>query len=290
MFSVFDFVMISIVAALVGGLSGFFGVGGAFLLVPLLTIVLKVPVKLAVGACAFQILGLATTSLLARRIQRPQLRLPLILAGGLLCGVLAGAQILEQANSVGRTQILGKEVDFADFLVLSVYCLLLSILGVLSFWETAHSNSAQRRGGWSGLRIPAHDDLSGISATSIICLSWLGLAVGGLSGLLGISGGLILLPALTSLAGMRTQDAVIASLLTVWIASAQATAVHAFHGNVNLVLAIVLLMAGTIGARLGSELGLRVHGRRFRRSLSYLLLGTAGLIAVRLVWLFAAGP
>ena len=90
-FSLLDLAIIMVTAAGIGGLSGFFGVGGAFLLVPVLNVVLGIPVELAVAAAACQVLGLATTALSARGVGGAQLHLPLILAGGLFIGVLASA-------------------------------------------------------------------------------------------------------------------------------------------------------------------------------------------------------
>lgn len=285
-----DWTFITATAAVVGGVSGFFGVGGGFILVPVLNIVLGVPIEFAVGACACQILGLATTSLLARRIDVSHARLPAMLSGGLLCGVLAGAQGLQWAKSLGRGNILGQEVEVAAVVVLAVYCALLCGLGVFSLWETGRTTGRSSSCLIAAVKIPPYAILAGKNrlAVSIVALAWLGFIVGGLSGLLGISGGLILFPVLRHLVGFKTQDAVIASLIIVWIVSAQATAVHAWNGNVDLRLAAALLLGGTIGARLGSEVGIRTRGRHLRRWFAYLLLATALGIATRLVWLLVS--
>lgn len=285
-YSLWDLSFVTAVATLVGAVSGFFGVGGGFLLVPVLNIVLGVPIELAVGACACQILGLATTSLLARKIDISHARLPAILSGGLLCGVLLGAEGLQWAKSLGKVGIWGREVEFAAVTVLSVYYTLLSGLGAFSLWETGRAGERRLRTGWlTTVRIPPYAELPHTGVVSIVALTWLGLIVGAVSGFLGISGGLILLPVLTYLVGYRMQEAVIASLIIVWIASAQATAIHAWNGNVELTLVVALLLGGTAGARLGSEIGLRTHGRLLRRWFAVLLLGTAIMIAARLVWL-----
>ncbi len=288
-FSIWDLAIVTTAAAAIGGVSGFFGVGGAFLLVPVLNIALGIPVELAVGVCACQILGLATTSILARRIDITQLKLPLILSGGLFCGVLAGARGLRWADSLGRTTWWGRDFEVSAALVLSLYCLLLTSLGFLCLKLSRRTDLSSRTGDrvfW--LSIPPYTEIDESGPVSIVGLTWLGLVIGGLSGLLGISGGLILLPTLTYLVGMRTHEAVVASLVIVWITTAQATAVHAWNGNVDLALAAALLLGGTFGARIGSEVGLRARGAQFRRWFAYLLLLTAVLCAARLVWIFRA--
>ena len=85
--SVSMLVPVTLAGAAVGVVAGLFGVGGGFLLVPVLNIVLRIPMELAVGAGACQVLGPATTSLLARRVAREHLRLPLTIAGGLFRGL-----------------------------------------------------------------------------------------------------------------------------------------------------------------------------------------------------------
>jgi len=284
-----DFGIITAVTAIVGGISGFFGVGGAFLLVPVLNVALGVPVEMAVAACACQILGLATTSLLARRIKITHFQLPLILAGGLFCGVLLGAHGLDTAKSWGRMEILGRELPVADLLVLFLYCLLLTALGSISWWlaqGNRERTDEERRPHFPP--IPPFIDLEFSGRVSITALAWLGVAVGAISGMLGISGGLILIPALTYLLGLRAQQAVMISMVIVWITTAQTAAVHAWNGNVDLILVAALLLGGTFGARIGTEIGLQVRGPQLRLWFSYLLLLTAALIAARLAWLFLA--
>ncbi len=288
-FSFWELAIATAAAAAIGGVSGFFGVGGAFLLVPVLNVALGIPVEMAVGACSCQILGLATTSLKARRINVGQLKLPLILSGGLFCGVLIGAYVLRWTNSLGTMTLWGSNVEIAAALVLALYCALLLGLGLFCMRSNVREDDLpppEDRAFW--LTVPPYTEFANSGPVSIAGLTWLGLVIGVLSGMLGISGGLILLPALTYLIGMTTREAVVGSLVIVWITTAQATAVHAWHGNVDLTLVAALLLGGTFGARIGSQIGLRAHGEQFRRWFAYLLLLTAALIAMRLAWMFYA--
>ena len=275
----------------VGAVSGLFGVGGGFLLVPVLNILLGIPMQVAVGCGVCQVLGPATTSMLARDIRREHLRLPLIISGGLMLGILAGAMLLRRAKETGVLETGGVEIPLADLAVLGSYLLLLSGLAAFAFWEAYRlkRNRPFPRGWMIKLAIPPFAKLSELDGqpVSVPVLCWFGLIVGFTSGLLGISGGLLLLPGFVFMLGIRTHKAVLSSLVIVWGVSVGSTAVHAWLGNVDLQLVIALLVGGTFGARIGSDFGQRLEGPQVRYAFGWFLLAAAGLIAGRFVWLFA---
>ncbi len=99
-----DLLLVALVGAVVGFISGVFGVGGGFLIVPLLNIGLGLPMQIAVGSAACQVLGPATTCLLARRLTIEDLRLPAMIFGGLSVGVLTGADILRRTSAAKSTR------------------------------------------------------------------------------------------------------------------------------------------------------------------------------------------
>ncbi len=270
----------------VGFLSGVFGVGGGFLLVPVLNIVLKIPMELAVGSGACQVLGPATTSILARRINREHWRLPLTIAGGLFVGVFSGARLLQSAKQHGNVTVLQRTIPLAELTVLTVYFVLLTLLGCFALWEVhRYRQGRELKKGWlASWRIPPCVEFPALNhrILSITTLSFFGLIVGFLAGLLGMSGGLILLPGLIYLLGLRTHTSILSSLVIVWIVAAQSTVAHAWLGNIDISLVIALLLGGTFGARLGSELGIKLGGRQLRHGFGWLLLLTALLIAGRL--------
>ncbi|QDU39949.1 Sulfite exporter TauE/SafE [Maioricimonas rarisocia] len=281
------YVLATVAAAGVGLLAGLLGLGGGFLLVPVLNVILGLPMQMAVGAAACQALGPATTFLRARRVRREEWRLPAIITGGLFIGVFAGATVLHQASQAGADSSTGS--SRADVLVLSVYCVLLLALGIFSIWE---SRQAARFRPLTPLRLGElpvppwanfPDDFP--HSMSIPVLTWFGLLLGFLSGLLGISGGLLLLPGLIYLFGLPTRRAINTSMVTVWIVSAQSTLAHAWHEHIEIPIVLCLLLGGTIGARIGSELGQRILGTQLRGSFGWLALGTGTFVGARLVWL-----
>lgn len=289
-----DFLLAMLVNGMIGFLSGVFGFGGGFLLVPVLNVALGIPMTYAAGASVCQVLGPATTSLLARDIRPKRFKLPLIITGGLLVGASAGAWALHKLSGQGSIEIANREMPAADVVVLVVYLLLLSFLGGFSLYEAQRQErSRPLTTGWAtGWRLPPLAAFSEFGETkqSIAVLSWFGLLVGFSSGLLGNSGGVLLLPGLIYLLGMKTQDAVISSLVIVWVLSIISTAAHAWLGHVDLRLVSALLIGGTIGARWGSEVGLQLRGAQLRRWFGRLMLLTCLLILFRLLRMFGVLP
>ena len=273
----------------VGFLSGLFGVGGGFLIVPVLKL-LDIPIEFAVGAGACQVLGPATTSLLARRVNVSQLRLPLIILGGLSIGVFSGVSVLESAKQHGEVSLWGRAPLMADLVVLAVYFVLLLSVGIFALWDTRRNpiNRIFAKGWIAGWKIPPYVRLIDFdySRISIIVLSWFGLAVGFLSGLLGMSGGLILLPGFIYLLGMKTHQAVMNTLVIVWLVAVQSTVIHALNDNIDLRWVMSLLFGGTVGARLGSELSQKMVGGQLRKGFGWLLIGAAGLVGYELFAMF----
>ena len=275
-----------IVGGAIGYLSGMFGIGGGFLLVPILNIVLKIPMEFAVGAGACQALGPATTSMLARRITRYDLRLPLTIMGGLLMGAFVGAHMIECAEGSGTVTVAGNSIALTDLLVLTVYAVIMTLLGLFSLWDVrlARQGRSFQRGWIAAWSVPPYGSFPELDApkVSITILACFGLVVGFLAGLLGMSGGLVLLPGLIYLLGLKTHRAVLNSIVIVWIVAILSTTAHAWHGNIDLVLVLALLLGGTIGARLGADHSIRLGGQQLRQRFGWLLLVAAFLIVVRL--------
>lgn len=284
--TVFNLLLVVGCGFFVGGLAGMLGVGGSFLLVPILHVVLDIPIEIAVGSTACQLLGPATTSLLARRIAVEQFRLPLILTGGIFVGVMIGTHFLESAGAFGEVTVGTKQVPAADLLIMAAYLFLLTGIGSFSLFEVHRQKQGRMlpRGFLARVPLPPFDVFPelGVGKFSIPVLSLFGLMMGLTAGLLGISGAILLLPGMIYLLGIRSKNAILASLVVVWITSLHATIFHAWHDNVDLKLAVALMFGGTIGARLGSEFSSRLQGQSIRTSLGWLALLAAALVVFRL--------
>lgn len=273
------------IGCVVGGLAGVFGVGGGFLLVPTLTVFVGVPVELAVGASCCQVLGPATTSLLARSIRFAHLRLAAILSGGLIAGVVLGGSMLHQLQLAGSFGWHGRSIRWADLAVLSSYLVLVLLLAATVAWEIyGRMPRVFRSSGPLGrIRLPPYvpfDESGELVSLPVLC--WFGIAVGCVSGLLGMSGGLILFPALIYLWGMPTQAAIRMTLVIVWAISCLGTIVHSWNGYVRLDLVVALLIGGTLGARIGAHLSLQSGARQLKLGFAVLLLITGLIVGCRL--------
>ncbi len=280
-------VLSAIAGGLIGVLSGLFGVGGGFLLVPLLNTILGVPMPIAVGSATCYTLGPATTALLARRPTLGYLELPLILGGGLFAGVFTGTSTLSALQSTGAVNLCGRSIPAVDLAVLTCYSLLMTVIAFVSIRTAMRPPGllSNRPPGivsrWRIRPMAVIPDLSP-SEYSIPLLALLGFGVGCLSGFLGMSGGLVLIPATVFLLGLKVRDATTVTVVIVWLASCQACVLHSLNGRVNLWLTAALLVTGPIGARLGAEFGMRLQGRQLRFGFGLMVLCAAAIVWVRL--------
>lgn len=276
-------------ALAVGVIAGLFGVGGNFLIVPILSLI-GVPMSEAVGSAACQALGPATTALLYRRIHKRDFRLPVMLTGGLLLGVFLGAHTLHRiAQTPADAPPQGASPPTADLVVLGTYFLILLGLGGLSLWDTHRPRHLPRPhlhlGAWP-LPPRVHVPEFAPGRTSLTTLGWFGLLVGFISGLLGISGGLLVVPGLIYLFAMETRRAITLSMIIVWIVACQSTLAHAWHHHVRLEYVVCFLLGGTVGARIGSQLNARMPGHNLRRGFGWLLICSALFVLLRILALY----
>jgi uncharacterized membrane protein YfcA len=272
----------------VGILTGLFGVGGGFLITPLLNVILGVPVAVAVGTGAMQMLGVSTAGLYRRRGESlTDYKMALVLFGGNYVGVRLGAEALSWLGHLGSWRINGREVAAAEIVVMGIFFVFLVAITWWIFYDTAHNvqEESPRAGLFLRIKLPPYTTFPSIphSPLSLVVMSYFGLALGFLTGLLGIGGGVILVPGLIYLVGMRTHCAAATSLAMVWLASFVATITHARLGNTDLSLAIPLLIGGSVGLQVGVNLCAKLGGRQLRRYFSLVVLLTALLVAGKLI-------
>lgn len=278
----------------VGFLSGLFGVGGGFLLVPVINALIGVPMSIAVGSSACYTLGPATTAMLARNPRSGFLELPLILCGGLFAGVWLGARSVATLASLGTVQVFGRALPALDLMILSAYAVLMTAIATISLVDALRSHSPgqkiRRRGLLSTVRFPPFAVIPDLrpSVYSIPLLALTGLIIGLLSGFLGMSGGLVLVPAAIYLLGLRPQDAATVTIVTVWLVSIQSTFMHAQLQNVRLELVASLLISGTIGAQLGARLGMKASASRLKLGFGLLVSASAAIVFAKLWNLWSA--
>jgi uncharacterized protein len=276
----------------VGILTGMFGVGGGFLITPLLNVLLGIPMPIAVGTSTIQILGVSTAGLYRKHSEgRTDYKMALMLFGGNLVGVRLGAATLSWLGALGALTLSGKTVALVDFVVLCVFLVLLGFITVWLWYDASRRKpeQTQYQGLFARIKLPPYTNFETLDSPqlSIIVMSYLGLALGFLTGLLGIGGGVVLVPALVYLIGMRPHWASATSLAMVWLTSFLGVIAHASAGHANLALAIPMLVGGSVGVQIGGYLCNLCNARALQRYFSLVVLAALVLIAgklVALVW------
>lgn len=267
----------------IGILTGLFGVGGAFLVTPLLNILFGIPYALAIGSGLSFTIGSSSSGLGRHmRLGNFEPRSILILAATSMLGAVLGATLNGSLNlSLGEHNY-----------TLMMHGLFIVVLLVTA--KTIVRPSARDTGGRSILqRLPIGPYLdmptAGLTHVSVPGLCLAGLAIGVMKGMLGIGGGVLLMPLLILLVGLRAHQAVGTSLGVVMFSSIAGTVKYGLDGKVNLWIVMALLFGSTLGVQIGAQLCNRLHGMRLRRYFAVLVLLTAALIAADLGWKLMAG-
>jgi uncharacterized membrane protein YfcA len=267
---------------LVGILSGMFGVGGGFLMTPLLFFI-GIPPAVAVATGTNQIVASSVSGVLAHLKRKTvDLRMGWVLLVGGLIGALLGVQLFTYLRSIGQV----------DLLVTLCYVVFLGIIGFLMLVESTRAilrnrraaAPKRRRHNWvHALPFKMKFRTSGLYI-SVIPPILVGLSVGVLAAIMGVGGGFIMVPAMIYILGMPTKVVVGTSLFQIIFVAAFTTVMHAYENQtVDIGLAILLILGGVIGAQLGARIGLRIKAEQTRILLALLVVGVCLNLAVGLL-------
>lgn len=255
---------LALVGLFIGFIGGMFGVGGGFLLTPTLMYVFGVPAPMAVGATLCQTCGTSLASFLKyRRLKRGEPRIDMVILGGSLIGVDAGTRLLIYLSRLGRWRIgHGRAAPAVNVVLDILFVILLSFTAWYTFrdaWEAR--KRVVPRGDLTipgplvtKVRIPPYIDLPSVqlSQVSVPMLAYLGFLLGFTSGLMGVGGGVLMMPVLLYGFGLSLRNAAGTGILLLFVTVAAGTVVQAIHGNVSLKLAMILLIGSSIGSQLGA--------------------------------------
>ncbi|PSM17254.1 MULTISPECIES: sulfite exporter TauE/SafE family protein [Nitratireductor] len=286
--SVNIFVLLAMGAA-VGFLSGLFGVGGGFLITPLL-IFYNIPPAIAVATGANQVVASSFSGALAH-FKRGTLDIKLgtvLLAGGIV-GSTLGIYVFSLLRQMGQL----------DLFVSLLYVILLGTVGGMMFVESVNAIRNARRGVNPSLKRPGqHNWIHRLPLkmrfrasklfVSIIPVLVLGAAIGFLASIMGVGGGFIMVPAMIYLLKVPTNVVIGTSLFQIVVVSAYTTIVHATtNQTVDIILAMALMVGGVAGAQYGAKAGQKLRGEQLRALLASLVLA----VALRLAYdLFVRPP
>ncbi|EAQ13330.1 membrane protein [Rhodobacterales bacterium HTCC2654] len=267
---------------LVGVLSGMFGVGGGFLMTPLLFMI-GIPPAVAVATGTNQIVASSVSGVLAHLKRKTvDLKMGCVLLSGGLVGAAAGVQLFAYLRSIGQV----------DLLVTLSYVVFLGIIGTLMLIESVGALMRSRRmaapkrkkHNWvHNLPIKSKFRTSGLYI-SVIPPVLVGFGVGVLSAIMGVGGGFIMVPAMIYILGMPTKVVVGTSLFQIIFVAAFTTLMHAWENHtVDIGLAVLLIVGGVIGAQVGARIGLRIKAEQTRILLALLVVGVCLNLAVGLL-------
>lgn len=269
---------------LVGVLSGMFGVGGGFLMTPLLFFI-GIPPAVAVATEANQIVASSFSGVLAHLKRKTvDFKMGTVLMLGGLLGAAIGVVLFNHLKNLGQV----------DLLVKLCYVVFLGIIGGLMFFESLRAisrtsrNAAppkkSRQRGWvQKLPLKMRFRTSGLYI-SIIPPLIVGVFVGILAAIMGVGGGFIMVPAMIYILGMPTKVVVGTSLYQIIFVTAFTTLLHATTNyTVDVALAVLLLVGGVIGAQIGTQIGTRLKAEQLRILLAIMVLMVCGKLALDLL-------
>ncbi len=271
------------IGGIVGILSGMFGVGGGFLITPLLFFI-GIPPAVAVATGATQLVASSFSGVLVHFKRRAvDLRMGTVLLIGGVTGSALGIQVFNLMRSVGQV----------DLLVKLFYVVFLGIIGGLMFSESLRAILRSRKPGarpvrrkhnWiHSLPLKMKFRTSGLYI-SIIPPLVVGVLVGILAAIMGVGGGFIMVPAMIYLLGMPTKVVVGTSLFQIIFVTGFTTLMHATtNQTVDLALAVVLLIGGVLGAQIGTQIGSKMKAEQLRILLALLVLAVCGKLALELL-------
>jgi len=256
----------------VGLLSGLFGVGGGFLMTPLLIFV-GIPPAVAVATEANQIVASSVSGVLAHwRRGNVDVRMGLLLLVGGVIGSTAGVGLFSFLRGIGQIDVVIK-LSYVVFLGIIGALMLSEGLRAMMLRSAGKPRAKKPTRTWrDALPFKMRFRRSRLYISALLPIS-VGIFVGVLSAIMGVGGGFIMVPAMIYLLGMPTAVVVGTSLFQIIFVTANVTMLQAvMNQTVDIVLALLLLTGGVIGAQIGARFGGRLRGDQLRVLLAMMVL------------------
>ncbi len=277
----------------VGLLSGLFGVGGGFLMTPLL-IMLGIPSTVAAATDSNQIVAASTSGTYAHwKVGNVDFKMGLYLLIGGFIGGLFGVEAIKVLRATGN----------ADFVIKMTYVLMLGIVGTYMFIESLSSMKKAQKGGnlalseapskesglkrfLSSLPLQTHFEKSGVTHSALIPLIFGGF-VGVLAAIMGVGGGFLMVPVMVYVLRMPMHVVVGTSLFQILFNCIEVTFLQAYtNHNVDFILAVLLLLGSTVGAQVGTVFGRKLKGEQLKIILAVIVLA----VTIKMIFELTLSP
>ena len=272
----------------VGLLSGLFGVGGGFLMTPLL-IMFGIPATVAAATDSNQIVAASTSGTYAHwRVGNVDFKMGLYLLAGGFIGGLVGVQGIKLLNAMGN----------ADFVIKMTYVLMLGIVGAYMFVESLMSMKKKntevskpvKESGFTkflkSLPMQTHFEKSGVTHSALLPIIFGGF-VGILAAVMGVGGGFLMVPVMVYILRMPMHVVVGTSLFQILFNCIEVTFLQAYtNHSVDFILAVLLLIGSTFGAQVGAVFGRKLKGDQLKIILAVIVLA----VTVKIVFDLTLSP
>ena len=269
-----NILLIIFIGMVVGGLSGLFGVGGGFLMTPLL-IFLGIPPAVAVGSEAPHVLASSVSGVIAHwRRKNVDFKMGFFLLIGGVIGSTVGVNLFKILKGYGQI----------DIVIQMLFLIFLGFIGFSMAFESAKTTISKYRT-TSSIRTKLHQHswIHGLPFKmrfhrsklyiSAIPPLVIGFFVGLLSAMMGVGGGFIMIPAMVYILGMSTNVVVGTSLFQIIFVTANSTFFQSYlNQTVDIVLASLMILGGVIGAQIGASLGTKLKAEYLRGILAIIVL------------------
>ncbi len=272
----------------VGLLSGLFGVGGGFLMTPLL-IMFGIPSTVAAATDSNQIVAASTSGTYAHwKVGNVDFKMGLYLLLGGFIGGLVGVQAIKLLNAMGN----------ADFVIKMTYVLMLGIVGTYMFIESLQSMKKKNVevskppkesavGKFlKSLPLQTHFEKSGVTHSALVPVIFGGF-VGVLAAVMGVGGGFLMVPVMVYILRMPMHVVVGTSLFQILFNCIEVTFLQAYtNHSVDFILAVLLLIGSTFGAQVGAVFGRKLKGDQLKIILAVIVL----VVTVKIVFELTLSP
>jgi len=266
--------LIILLGIMVGGLTGLFGVGGGFLMTPLL-IFLGIPPTVAVGTEAPHVLASSLSGAIAHwRRKNVDIKMGIFLLTGGIAGSIVGVNLFKILREFGQI----------DVIIQFLFLIFLGLIGFSMLFESAKTTIKKyRTTSLIRTKLHQHSWIHGLPFKmrfhrsklyiSTIPPVIIGFFVGILSAMMGVGGGFIMIPAMVYILGMSTNVVVGTSLFQIIFVTANSTFFQSYlNQTVDIVLASLMILGGVIGAQVGAKLGSTFKAEYLRGVLAILVL------------------
>lgn len=272
----------------VGLLSGLFGVGGGFLMTPLL-IMFGIPSTVAAATDSNQIVAASTSGTYAHwRVGNVDFKMGMYLLVGGFIGGLGGVQLIKVLNAMGN----------ADFVIKMTYVLMLGIVGTYMFFESLSSmrkkkveeSKPAKESGMAKflntLPLQTRFEKSGVTHSALLPIIFGGF-VGVLAAVMGVGGGFLMVPVMVYILRMPMHVVVGTSLFQILFNCIEVTFLQAYtNHSVDFILAVLLLLGSTVGAQAGAVFGRKLKGEQLKIILAVIVL----IVTVEIVFELTLSP